>query len=106
MAWFDRNRHLYPPDWAEIAKAAKDAAGWRCVVCDAPHGTPGRVLTVHHLDHEPSNCAPENLLACCQSCHLKCQALRPRPASIEEAIERLRPWATIRDAQLAMEIGA
>lgn len=27
------------------------------------------VLTVAHLDHQPENCAPENLRALCQRCH-------------------------------------
>lgn len=27
------------------------------------------VLTVAHLDHQPENCADENLLAMCQRCH-------------------------------------
>lgn len=29
------------------------------------------VLTVAHLDHQPENCADENLRALCQRCHLK-----------------------------------
>lgn len=29
------------------------------------------VLTVAHLDHTPENCAPENLRAWCQQCHLR-----------------------------------
>ena len=29
------------------------------------------VLTIAHLDHVPENCAPENLLALCQRCHLR-----------------------------------
>lgn len=28
------------------------------------------VLTVAHLDHDPRNCAPSNLKALCQKCHL------------------------------------
>lgn len=28
------------------------------------------VLTVAHLDHDPRNCAPANLKALCQKCHL------------------------------------
>jgi 5-methylcytosine-specific restriction endonuclease McrA len=27
------------------------------------------ILTVAHLDHQPENCAPENLKAWCQRCH-------------------------------------
>lgn len=29
------------------------------------------VLTVAHLDHNPSNCDPDNLRAWCQRCHLR-----------------------------------
>lgn len=45
--------------------------------CGARQGDPtasGRwtvVLTVAHLDHTPENCDPLNLLAMCQSCHLR-----------------------------------
>jgi hypothetical protein len=29
------------------------------------------VLTVAHLDHQPENCADENLRALCQRCHIR-----------------------------------
>jgi len=29
------------------------------------------VLTVAHLNHYPPDCRPENLLALCQTCHLR-----------------------------------
>ncbi len=65
----------YPADWEAVAKAVKDAAGWRCVRCDHPHEVEtGYVLTVHHLDLDPSNCHWWNLVALCQRCHLKVQA--------------------------------
>jgi hypothetical protein len=32
------------------------------------------VLTIAHLDHVPENCAPENLKALCQRCHLRYDA--------------------------------
>ena len=32
------------------------------------------VLTVAHLDHQPENCADENLKALCQRCHLRYDA--------------------------------
>ena len=37
-----------------------------------PHPVTGSkvVLTVGHLDHDPMNCARENLRAWCQRCHL------------------------------------
>jgi 5-methylcytosine-specific restriction endonuclease McrA len=78
-----RSRSPYPPDWPEIARAAKDAAGWRCVRCGRPHDpTSGYSLTVHHLDRDPSNCVWWNLLALCQRCHL----------SVQGRVRLERPW--------------
>lgn len=39
---------------------------------DQPHPVTGSrvVLTVAHLDHQPENCADDNLKAMCQRCHL------------------------------------
>ena len=74
----------YPDNWAEIALAVKEQAGWRCEHCGHPHDVvSGHVLTVHHLDGDPANCALENLVALCQPacashadrrCHLHLQA--------------------------------
>ena len=81
----------YPPNWVEIARAVKDAAGWRCEECRHPHETSTsrvpcdascthpkngkqRMLTTHHLDMDPSNCADHNLVALCQACHLRVQS--------------------------------
>jgi 5-methylcytosine-specific restriction endonuclease McrA len=64
----------YPPDWAEIARQVKDDAGWQCVRCQHVHDTAnGFMLTVHHLDMNPANCAWWNLVALCQRCHLQIQ---------------------------------
>jgi 5-methylcytosine-specific restriction endonuclease McrA len=64
----------YPSDWRDIAVAVKDAAGWCCVRCGAPNSRDGwRILTVHHLDGDKSNCRWWNLAALCQRCHLTIQ---------------------------------
>ncbi len=52
------------------------------------------VLTVAHLDQDPSNCARGNLAALCQRCHLNYDrhggwAPRPRPP---DSYTRLRFW--------------
>ena len=39
------------------------------------------VLTIGHLDHTPENCAPENLRAWCQRCHLRYDALHHRQSA-------------------------
>lgn len=95
------NTHRYPADWPVIAREVKvDRAGGQCE-CDGrcgadPHpvDTAGRctarhreahpvtgadvVLTVMHLDHDPSNNGTTgnrpNLMAGCQRCHLNYDA--------------------------------
>lgn len=82
------NLQRYPEAWDEISRAIKERAGWRCecegecgrgthkgrcpnVHLDLAYGTDSKVvLTTAHLDHTPENCAPENLKAMCQGCHL------------------------------------
>ena len=85
----------YPPNWDEIAQQVKEAAGWRCEHCDRPHDpAAGYTLTVHHLDGDPTNCSPENLVALCQRCHLHWQG-RWKPG--QTVMEFARPeWMTRR----------
>ena len=65
----------YPKNWRQIADHIKINASWRCEHCGHPHDPEhGYTLTVHHLDGNPANCAPENLVALCQRCHLHIQA--------------------------------
>lgn len=75
------NRKLYPPNWRQISREVRSAAGHRCQGtshypgCDATQGArhPDTgspvVITVAHLDHNPANCERENLRALCQRCH-------------------------------------
>ena len=66
----------YPADWKAISVRIRARAEGRCEFCGAenykPHPVTGSgvVLTVAHLDHDPQNCADENLRALCQRCHL------------------------------------
>lgn len=75
------DRERYPADWKRIALEVKNAAGWRCAGCEMKCREPGekfdthkRTLTVHHIDHQPENCARENLIALCAGCHLRADA--------------------------------
>lgn len=78
-----QHRGEYPPDWPAIAKAVKDAAGWRCVRCGHPHApAAGRTLTVHHLTCDKSQCQWWNLPALCQACHL----------TVQGKVIMARPW--------------
>lgn len=72
------NSDLYPPNWDQIATAIKAAAQWVCQDCGMQCRRPGepfdthrRTMSVHHVDHNPPNCEPSNLLALCAACHLK-----------------------------------
>lgn len=75
------NRGKYPKDWPTIRRRILDRAGYACEGspaypdCRVPnynfHPVTGScvVLTVAHLDHDPTNNDPANLRAWCQRCH-------------------------------------
>ncbi|MEV0616110.1 hypothetical protein AB0I81_22545 [Nonomuraea sp. NPDC050404] len=81
-------RHRYPADWKQISHRIRfERAGGQCecvgecghdhgIRCQARHGEPhptnGKttVLTTGHRDHQPENCADDNLAAWCAPCHL------------------------------------
>lgn len=89
----DRSR--YAPNWDEIALKVKSDAGWECQECGRfcrmpteswadfkrsmlGHMTPDDlkhptrfVLTVAHLNQDPSDNDPSNLRALCAPCHLR-----------------------------------
>lgn len=73
----------YTGDWPEIARAVKEAAGWRCVRCNHPHDpAAGRTLTVHHANGRKDDNVWFNTLALCQRCHL----------TIQGRVDLRRPW--------------
>lgn len=68
---------LYPYNWGEISLRIRyERAKGVCEFCGAVEGKPNPktgsivVLTVAHLDQDPTNCDDENLKALCQKCHL------------------------------------
>lgn len=80
-------RALYPADWRQISLRIRTERAGDICECDGrcgrhdascgarnrqPHPVTGSrvVLTVAHLDHDPSHCSDDNLLAMCQRCHL------------------------------------
>ena len=88
----NENRGTYPKRWPKIAERVRRLNRYRCERCRHPsrphteewnrpcdelctHGGPPklRVLTVHHLDGDKSNCRLWNLVALCQVCHLQIQ---------------------------------
>lgn len=75
-----RNKHLYPPNWAEIARACKDRAGWKCEHCRIAQGATrisrrGRpykiALQAAHERHIDRGRDDARLLCLCISCHAR-----------------------------------
>jgi hypothetical protein len=85
-------RERYPKDWRAISARIKKRSGGQCECtgecglhrdhpgprrCTERHDEPAQwakgvvCLTVAHLDHQPENCADDNLKAMCQRCHLR-----------------------------------
>lgn len=78
------NKSRYPKDWKQIRSSILDRANNCCEFCGRRNHTwywnentkrmVRVVLTIAHLDHTPENCAPSNLRALCQRCHLRYDA--------------------------------
>lgn len=76
------NKPLYPANWKEIRAQILTRAHNHCEFCGVANGLSvynGErwytiVLTIAHLDHDPTNNDPANLRALCQACHLKYDA--------------------------------
>ena len=84
----------YPPEWESGAIQARirERAGYACEICGLPFDPAtnmalraldedGRALVghVHHLDHNPPNCADDNLIFLCQRCHIRLHGQRWKP---------------------------
>jgi len=85
----------YPADWPEISLRERARAHWMCEECGADCWdpmSPKNILTVHHLDHDPSNCTPETMIALCTVCHLRRDAaFHARNARITRAKKQRGP---------------
>ena len=76
-------KNLYPKNWKEIREKILKRAGNKCEFCGVENYSlryrvsekdgleiPIKVvLTIAHLDHDPTHNDPENLRALCQRCH-------------------------------------
>lgn len=76
------NKALYPANWKAIRAEILERAGHKCegspaypdcrAANYAPHPVTGSkvILTIAHLDHDPTNNEHGNLRAWCNRCHL------------------------------------
>lgn len=77
-----RDKHLYPPNWTELALQCKEHAHWTCEGCNTPIPREGvemitrkgkkwrMYLCACHVNHDIENPQPE-LKALCLICHLQ-----------------------------------
>lgn len=69
-------RENYPDNWDEISLQVKQEAGWKCERCGEPHSVETwHILTTHHIIPDTSLNERWNLIALCQRCNLKAEAI-------------------------------
>lgn len=68
------NKSLYPDNWKDIRAAILERANSKCELCGVLNYSFREktriVLTIMHLNHDPTDNRSENLKAGCQKCHL------------------------------------
>ena len=64
---------LYPKCWPEISRRIKIERHFTCEGCGQVGSKYRNPLTVHHVDYNPQNNSPGNLLVLCAKCHLGLQ---------------------------------
>lgn len=71
-SWIDGRSYVgYPPDWPDVATSIRRRDGWCCQDCSATFPKRSGQLHVHHIDRDTMNSDPTNLVALCNSCHMK-----------------------------------
>lgn len=90
-------KKLYPENWEKISLLLRMKALWKCQLCQAKqfenHPITGSVviLTVHHINGDPTDNRRLNLLALCQRCHNKLDQPFRHP-------RKPKGWITIKEA--------
>ena len=102
----DKNK-LYPggsirsPQWRAIRESILARENHQCKFCQLDHQqwvewTPGKrvqvILTIAHLDHDPTHNDPSNLAALCQRCHNRYD-MKHRRANAEKTKQKNKETA-------------
>ena len=68
-------KKLYPDKWNKLSLFLREKAGWKCELCQVANGFhhpitgSGVILTVHHINGDPTDNRKLNLIVLCQRCH-------------------------------------
>lgn len=60
---------IYPREFKLIKKIIRQRDQYHCKLCGDPEN--GQKLSVHHIDYNPKNNVPNNLICLCRLCHGK-----------------------------------
>lgn len=55
----------------DLKQSIRRRDDFTCQLCGTPQSQLDRSLDVHHIDYKKTNCAEENLISLCRSCHTK-----------------------------------
>lgn len=70
------NDNGYPYDWSIISATTKREAGYKCYICElCLFEHTALILNVHHIDYNPQNNQPDNLVVLCRDCHIRLHGL-------------------------------
>jgi len=61
------NDYLTTDYWKEVSRRIKARAGWKCQVCNSPHGLEAHHRTYEHRGNEIEHL--EDLICLCRKCH-------------------------------------
>ena len=91
MTTIDYIEYIRSEEWHTKAKAAKRAAGYRCIVCGSSHN-----LEAHHKTYARLGCErPEDIAVLCDDCHARYHDKLDTPVQIELPAPRRQLIVTV-----------
>jgi len=71
--WNWKGGYVRPPytiDWTKtLRRSIRERDNYTCQICNKTQGD--ITYCIHHIDYNPKNCSPTNLITLCRSCHQK-----------------------------------
>jgi 5-methylcytosine-specific restriction endonuclease McrA len=66
---YERQKPHREPDFIRLRGQIKERDGYICLECNKHEDDLNVPLCIHHIDNDPSNNIPENLITLCMTCH-------------------------------------